>query len=158
MCNSCPGPVFLLDQAAPAKRSRSEKKNRLPHPYNGIIKMSNGKNYTRNQKQKDLPTESISSSEFLWCIIEYLTNFLKEGCCVLPTGEARKCDCFSFLANKPNIVDLVARTMKTYFDLEKLCRNFVLASKQRYANRLINDHGGRGGAAKAYQLTFFGGS
>ena len=56
--------------------------------------------------------------------------------CFAPTGEARKCDCFSFLVDKPNIIDLVARAMKTYVDLDKLSRNFVLSSKQRYVNRL----------------------
>ena len=72
-------------------------------------------------------------------IVDYLTSLPKEGCCVLPTGEARKCDCFSFLSDKPNIVDLDAQSMNTYFDLGKSSKNFVLASKQRYANRLIND-------------------
>ena len=156
MCNSCLGSVFLPDQAA--KRSRPEKKKRLPHPFNGIIKKSNGKSYTQNQKQKDLPTESISSSEFVSCIVKYLNNLSTEGCCVSSTGEARKCDCLTFLVDKPNIVDLVARAMKTYFDLDKSSRNFVLSSDQRYANRLTNRRGGRCGAAKAYQLPFFQGA
>ena len=67
--------------------------------------------------------------------------------CVSPTSEARKCGCFLFLVDKPNIVDLVARAMKTYFDLDKLSRNVVLASEQRYANRFTKGCGGRGGVA-----------
>ena len=58
-------------------------------------------------------------------------------------------------ADKPNIVELIARAMNTYFNLDKSRRNFVLTSEQRYANRLTNGRGCCGGAAKAYQLPYF---
>ena len=146
MCISCPGgpDVFL-----PATEiSRPQKRERLPHPFQGVIGISNGKRYTRNKKRKDLPTEQLSSLDFTKEIETYLTSLSRADCCVSVQGEPRKCKCFSFLADKLSIIKVVACGLKKYFDLDDSTRKFVLTSEERYANRLT-------GSSLKYQLPIF---
>ena len=148
MCISCPGgpDVFL-----PATEiSRPQKRERLPHPFQGVIGISNGKRYTRNKKRKDLPTEQLSSLDFTKEIETYLTSLSRADCCVSVQGEPRKCKCFSFLADKPSIIKVVACGLKKYFDLDDLTRKFVLTSEEWCANRLT-------GSSLKYQLPIFRG-
>ena len=145
MCLLCPGEsnLFLPER----ERSQPEKKERPPHPFQGVISKSNGKSYTRNQKQKDLPTESLSSFDFINDIETYLTSLSRADCCVAVDGESRKCNCFSFLSDKPGIIKVVACGLKKYFDLDDSTRKFVRTNEQRYANRIT-------GSLK-YQLPMF---
>ena len=104
------------------------KSNCPPHPFQGVIGISNGKQYTRNKKRKDLPTEQLSSLDFTKEIETYLTSLSRADCCVSVQGEPRKCKCFSFLADKLSIIKVVACGLKKYFDLDDSTRKFVLAS------------------------------
>ena len=76
----------------------------------------NGKGYCSNLKQSDVSTKFLSVSEFLEEIHSYVFNLSREDCCVLVEGEARKCECIEFLANKPSIVKVVALGLKKDFD------------------------------------------
>ena len=133
MCGGCPGPdLFLPKQTI----SRPEKKKRLPHPFQGITIRKNGKGYCRNQKQKDVSTQFMSASEFLEELLGYVSNLSREDCCVSVQGEARKCECIKFLADKPSIAKVVALGLKKYFDLDESNRKHMLVNEQRQADRL----------------------
>ena len=146
MCISCPGgsDIFL-----PATEiSRSEKTERPPHPFQGVISINSGKRYTHNRKQKDLPTEHLSSLDFTNDIETYLDSLSRANCCVSMQGEPGKCNYFSFLVDKPRIIKVVVCGLKKYFNLDDLMRKFVLTSEERYANRLT-------GSSLKYQLPIF---
>lgn len=118
------------------EKSRPEKKKRLPHPFHGVSTRKNGKGYASNLKQKDISTQYLSASDFVGEINSYVSNLSREDCCVSISGEARKCKCIQFLADKPGVIKSVSLGLKMYFDLDDSNRKLVLASEQRQADRL----------------------
>lgn len=136
---------------APKKRNRPEKRSRLPHPFHSLARKRNGKGYCRNVKQKDASTQYLSSSQILEEISTYISNLSRENCCISIQGEARKCNCFQFLADKPNIVKYVALGLKNYFDFDEQSRKFFLVNEQRHADRLLK----HSNSPLRYQLPIF---
>ena len=132
MCNSCPGGDLFVP---PQKRVR-DKKQRLKHPFQGVSTKKNGKGYCLNLNQKDLPTQHLDASEFLGEIQSYLANLSKEDCCVSVLGEARKCKCLQFVADKPGVVKAVSLALQNYFHSIEPKRKLMLANDQRQADRL----------------------
>ena len=125
MCNLCIGSnLFLPTQEG----SRSEKKKRIPHPFQAVKAKKKG-GYCRNRKQKGAPTEQLSASEFLEEIESYIASLSREDCCVSVEGEARKCRCVHFLADKPSVVKSVALGLQKYFDLDEAKRKLFLANE-----------------------------
>ena len=136
---------------APKKRNRPEKRSRLPHPFHSLARKRNGKGYCRNVKQKDASTQYLSSSQILEEISTYISNLSRENCCISIQGEARKYNCFQFLADKPNIVKYVALGLKNYFDFDEQSRKFFLVNEQRHADRLLK----HSNSPLRYQLPIF---
>ena len=63
--------------------------------------------------------------------VVFHTNLSQEDCCVSVQSDARKCECITFLADKPSIVKVVALGLKKYFDLDKSNRKHMLVNEKR---------------------------
>ena len=124
-----------VDLFLPTRNSRPEKKKRLPHPFHGVSTRKNGKGYASNLKQKDISTQYLSASDFVGEINSYVSNLSREDCCVSISGEARKCKCIQFLADKPGVIKSVSLGLKMYFNPDDSNRKIVLGSEQRQADR-----------------------
>ena len=147
MCVSCDvsTDVFLPSQSEP------EKKSRIPHPYQNLTVKKNGKGYRLFENQKDTETQHLSSADRVERITSYFNLVSQEEYCVSVQGQARKCNCLSFLRDKPCVIDKVALGMQKYFNLDKEGRNLWLTNEQRLVDRLTklsND-------PKKYQLPLF---
>ena len=103
-------------------------------PISSVSTKKNGKGYCLDLNQKDLPTQHLDASEFLVEIQSYLANLSEEDCCVSVLGEARKCKCLQFFANKPGVVKAVSLALQNYFDSIESKRKLMLANDQRQAD------------------------
>ena len=133
MCILCAGSNLFLP--APTQ-NQTEKRKRLPHPFEFVLTKKKGNGYSRYLNKRDVPTEHLSGSKFLAEIESYVSRLSRESCCVSVEGEARKCQCLGFLADKPSAVKAVASGLQKYFDLDEPKRKLLLANEQRHANRL----------------------
>ena len=77
MCSLCACDDLFLQYSA--ENSRSEKKERLPHPFRYTTKRKD-KSYLR--KSKGEPTQHLSSAAFLDEIRSYLRTASRADCCV----------------------------------------------------------------------------
>ena len=114
MCNLCANANLFL----PTQANKTEKKKRIPHPFQGVSTKKKGNGYFKNLNQKNTPTEHLSASEFLEELQRYVSALSKEDCCISIAGESRKCRCVHFLADKPSVVKSVALGLQKYFDLD----------------------------------------
>ena len=101
-----------------------------------ISKRKNRNGHCANPKQKNVQTQFLSAPNFLENTFSCVSDLSREDCYVSTQGEARKCKCIRFLANKPSIVRLVALGLKKHFDLDKLNQTLQLANEQRQTDRL----------------------
>ena len=134
MCNSCEAltDIFLPSQSKP------DKKSRIPHPYQNLTVKRNGKSYRLFENQKDIQTQHLSSVDLVERITSYLNLVSQEECCISVQGEARKCNCLSFLCDKPYVIDKVALGMQKYFNLDKEERNLWSTNDQRQVENLLS--------------------
>ena len=101
--------------------------------------------------------QKLSPSEFRAEINEYLLKLAQADCCVSVRGEAMKCTCLAFLADRHCVRGAVADALQLYFDSNESSKRLSLVRDYRQAFHLneAKPHDKQSGPPRNYPLPLF---
>ena len=98
----------------------------------------------------------LTTQEFRDELKAWLQDLSEADCCITMKGRALKCNCLSFLADKPVVIDAVASALIKYFHLEREVKQQLLANEYRHSKKLtVSDWNNKKGSQKTFGLPLF---
>lgn len=138
---SSDGPQSMEEELPPPSSSSftSEKVARQQHAFRYVTRTTTG--YRRGKKGSSSSSESLTPDEYRADMVTFVTDLANANCCIATDGYTRKCNCLSFVADKPVVIDAVADALLVHFNLDGYDKKQMsLANEYRHAERVKDPH------------------